>query len=94
MANTETSEPATADSTLPQDDVDAIDELRNVYDQLTRELGKIIVGQRTVIEELAICLFARGHSLLMGVPGLAKTNSHLSMQSEMCYNSQHGESRA
>lgn len=58
---------------LPQDDVAAIDELRSVYDQLVKELRKIIVGQQSVIEELAICLFARGHALLMGVPGLAKT---------------------
>ena len=58
---------------LPQDDVDAIDELRQVYAQLSDELKKIIVGQQQVIEQLAICLFARGHALLMGVPGLAKT---------------------
>ena len=58
---------------LPEDDVAAIDELRQVYRQLNDELGKIIVGQREVIEQLAICLFARGHALLMGVPGLAKT---------------------
>ncbi len=36
-------------------------------------LAKVIVGQADVIERLAICLFARGHVLLMGVPGLAKT---------------------
>jgi MoxR-like ATPase len=60
-------------SPLPQDDVAAIDELRNVYAQLNDELRKIIVGQQKVIEQLAICLFARGHALLMGVPGLAKT---------------------
>ncbi len=58
---------------LPRDDVAAIDELREVYGRLNRELGKIIVGQQKVIEQLAICLFARGHALLMGVPGLAKT---------------------
>ena len=58
---------------LPQDDVAAIDELRDVYTKLTQELGKIIVGQNDVIERLCICLFARGHALLMGVPGLAKT---------------------
>ncbi|TLD71162.1 AAA family ATPase [Phragmitibacter flavus] len=56
-----------------QDDVAAINELRTVYGRLTAELGKIIVGQQQVIEQLAICLFARGHALLMGVPGLAKT---------------------
>ena len=62
-----------SNSPLPQDDVAAIDELRAVYARLTAELGKIIVGQQDVIEQLAICLFARGHALLMGVPGLAKT---------------------
>ncbi len=58
---------------LPNDDVAAIDELRQVYGRLNEELRKIIVGQQKVIEQLAICLFARGHALLMGVPGLAKT---------------------
>ena len=58
---------------LEADDVTAIDELRTAYEQLRRELSKIIVGQDAVIEQLSICLFARGHSLLMGVPGLAKT---------------------
>jgi MoxR-like ATPase len=58
---------------LPQDDVAAIDELRQIYGRLKDELQKIIVGQENVIEQLAICLFARGHALLMGVPGLAKT---------------------
>ena len=64
---------SSSSSPLPQDDVAAIDELRAVYARLTAELGKIIVGQQNVIEQLAICLFARGHALLMGVPGLAKT---------------------
>jgi MoxR-like ATPase len=59
--------------TLPTDDVAAIDQLRDVYAQLSKELAKIIVGQQEVIEQLCICLFARGHALLMGVPGLAKT---------------------
>jgi MoxR-like ATPase len=62
-----------SNSPLPQDDVAAIDELRQVYVQLCDELKKIIVGQEKVVEQLAICLFARGHALLMGVPGLAKT---------------------
>jgi MoxR-like ATPase len=54
-------------------EVAAIDDLRRVYDRLRGELARIIVGQQQVIERLAICLFARGHGLLMGVPGLAKT---------------------
>jgi len=58
---------------LGDDDVAGIDELGKVFQQLRLELAKIIVGQDDVIERLAICLFARGHALLMGVPGLAKT---------------------
>ncbi len=58
---------------LSDNDVQAIDQLRGSYDQLVEELGRVIVGQRATIERLAICLFARGHALLMGVPGLAKT---------------------
>ncbi|MEM8736204.1 MAG: MoxR family ATPase [Planctomycetota bacterium] len=58
---------------LNDDDVQAIDRLREAYQKLVDELGKVIVGQRDTIEKLAICLFARRHALLMGVPGLAKT---------------------
>ncbi len=65
--------PAPSHPPLVQDDVAAIDELRTAYGRLTGELKRIIVGQNKVIEQLAICLFARGHALLMGVPGLAKT---------------------
>ena len=58
---------------MSENDVEAIDHLRDAYARLTKELGKVIVGQKDMIERLAICLFARGHGLLMGVPGLAKT---------------------
>jgi MoxR-like ATPase len=58
---------------IQDEDVAAIDELRQDYQLLREELGRIIVGQKSVIEQLAICLFAQGHALLMGVPGLAKT---------------------
>ena len=58
---------------LSDNDVQAIDQLREVYGRLRNELGRVIVGQKDVIERLSICLFARGHGLLMGVPGLAKT---------------------
>ena len=58
---------------LSENDVEAIDHLRDAYARLRKELGRVIVGQQNVIERLAICLFARGHALLMGVPGLAKT---------------------
>src|SRR5436309_8519359 len=59
--------------TFSDNDVQAIDQLRDVYARLRKELGRVIVGQRDTIERLSICLFARGHGLLMGVPGLAKT---------------------
>jgi len=58
---------------LGSDDVRRIDELRDAHARLKAELGRVIVGQAEVIDRLAICLFARGHGLLMGVPGLAKT---------------------
>jgi MoxR-like ATPase len=58
---------------LTENDVQAIDQLRDCYAKLRSELGRVIIGQRDVIERLSICLFARGHALLMGVPGLAKT---------------------
>src|SRR5690242_13607389 len=58
---------------MSENDVEAIDHLRDAYGRLRKELGRIIVGQHAVIERLAICLFARGHALLLGVPGLAKT---------------------
>src|SRR3954453_12594106 len=58
---------------LPTDDLQAVQTLHETYRQITTELSKVIVGQQQVIEELLISLFARGHCLLVGVPGLAKT---------------------
>ena len=58
---------------LHDDDVQKLDRLRDSFRRLQAELGKVIIGQRETIDRLAICLFARGHALLMGVPGLAKT---------------------
>ncbi len=63
----------TTDAVQAGDDVAAIDELRNAYQAVCNELRKVIHGQEQVIEKLMICIFARGHGLLMGVPGLAKT---------------------
>ncbi len=70
---TPTDTPSQDTSSLPAGDVEAIDQLREVYQAFRTEIGKVIIGQEDVIERLAICLFSRGHSLLMGVPGLAKT---------------------
>jgi MoxR-like ATPase len=54
-------------------DVAAAVDLKEAYDALRREIAKVIVGQETIVEELLISLLARGHCLLIGVPGLAKT---------------------
>jgi len=67
---------ATASASAPRlgdDDVAAIDRLRAISTRLKQELARVIIGQEETVERLTICLFARGHSLLMGVPGLAKT---------------------
>ena len=50
-----------------------IDRLHEARDRILEQLSRVIVGQGDVIEELLICLFSRGHCLLEGVPGLAKT---------------------
>ena len=54
-------------------DVEAVDALSAKYKGLKKEIGKIIVGQDDVIETVLIAIFCDGHSLLVGVPGLAKT---------------------
>ena len=55
------------------DDKKAIDKLNEAYKRLQTELAKVIVGQEKVVEQLLLAIFARGHCLLEGVPGLAKT---------------------
>ena len=52
---------------------DAIDKLQGARSKIREQLGKVIVGQHDVIDELLISIFSRGHCLLEGVPGLAKT---------------------
>ncbi|MFA6950138.1 MAG: AAA family ATPase [Lentimicrobiaceae bacterium] len=54
-------------------DVEAVDAFVAKYQQLTAEIGKVIVGQDDVIKDVLICIFSKGHALLVGVPGLAKT---------------------
>ncbi|MEC8556681.1 MAG: MoxR family ATPase [Planctomycetota bacterium] len=52
---------------------DAIDKLQAARERIMQQLGKVIVGQQDVVEELLISVFSRGHCMLEGVPGLAKT---------------------
>lgn len=56
-----------------KDDVEAINALRDKYKILTSEIGKVIIGQHAVVQDVIICILSKGHCLLVGVPGLAKT---------------------
>ncbi|MBI5863575.1 MAG: MoxR family ATPase [Planctomycetes bacterium] len=64
---------AAAPTFQPLDDVQSVARLHHAYTLIRAELKKIIVGQDEVIDQLLIALFARGHVILEGVPGLAKT---------------------
>jgi len=54
-------------------DVEAVDALVEKYKKLKTEVSKVIVGQDEIVKSLIICIFSKGHCLLVGVPGLAKT---------------------
>lgn len=56
-----------------KNDVEAVDALRNAYEKLSDEIKKVIIGQDKIVKEVLITIFSRGHCLLIGVPGLAKT---------------------
>ena len=56
-----------------QSDVEAVDALRESYQKLTIEIGKVIIGQEDTVRMLLTAIFCQGHCLLVGVPGLAKT---------------------
>ncbi len=56
-----------------KNDVEALDALRGKYEELKNEITKVIYGQDEVVNQVLISLFSRGHVLLIGVPGLAKT---------------------
>jgi MoxR-like ATPase len=58
---------------VEQRDLEGLSQLRKARDEIRRQLAGVIVGQDEVIEQLLVCLFARGHCILEGVPGLAKT---------------------
>jgi len=68
---------------LGANDMESIETLANATRKIRAELGKVIVGQEQVIEELLICIFSRGHCILEGVPGLAKTLMISSLASTM-----------
>jgi MoxR-like ATPase len=58
---------------MSNDDKAAVEKLHSTYGRMKEELGRVIVGQEVVVEQALMAIFCRGHALLVGVPGLAKT---------------------
>ena len=69
------------------DDLAAVERCKTAYDLIRKQLAEVIVGQSDVIEQVLIAIFARGHALLEGVPGLAKTLlvSSLAEATHLCF---------
>ena len=61
------------ENTTSPSDVQLVEQLRDAHRKLRDEMGKVIVGQGEVLDQLLMAIFCRSHALLMGVPGLAKT---------------------
>jgi MoxR-like ATPase len=55
------------------DDLETVEQLKDAYNQIVGEIGKVIIGQKEIVDQLLIALLCGGHVLLVGVPGLAKT---------------------
>jgi MoxR-like ATPase len=64
---------AVIEQSVEDKDRQALERLRLAHDTMRQELGKVIVGQQDVVDQLLMAIFSRGHCLLVGVPGLAKT---------------------
>jgi len=64
---------ASTESLEESSDAEAVQEIASARDRIRAEIGKVIVGQDEVVDQLLVALFAGGHSLYVGVPGLAKT---------------------
>ena len=58
---------------MANEDQEAVERLQQVYAKMKEEVGRVIVGQDEVVEQTLMAIFCRGHALLVGVPGLAKT---------------------
>ena len=63
----------TTSSALNPQEAQAVSSLSDAWTRIRTELGRVIIGQEEVIEQLLVCFFSGGHCLLVGVPGLAKT---------------------
>jgi MoxR-like ATPase len=66
-------EPAPLVVHMEGDDIQIVKDLNDAYNRMQEQLGRMIVGQKAVIEQVLISIFCRGHALLVGVPGVAKT---------------------
>lgn len=64
---------ATTTSEPKIDEIKALSEIKEAHAKILKEIGKVFIGQITVVEEVLYALFAQGHVLLIGVPGLGKT---------------------
>jgi len=58
---------------MSKSDIESVERLKEAHDKIVNEIGKVIIGQREIIDQLLVSLLSRGHCLLIGVPGLAKT---------------------
>ncbi len=67
------SEPSSTPTNPPDNDVAVVEKLVEAYERIRSQLARVIVGQERVIEQVLVALFANGHCILEGVPGLAKT---------------------
>jgi MoxR-like ATPase len=63
----------TTKTTSDELDLTELEGLRTAYDQIREQMARQIVGQDEVVDQLLVAVFARGHCILEGVPGLAKT---------------------
>ena len=63
----------TNDTPLADNEMEAVRQLGEAHQRVKQELGKVIVGQEKIIDQLLIAIFSQGHCMLEGVPGLAKT---------------------
>ena len=72
-----------AERAADRDDVAAVEKWSQTYKDLTAQISKVIIGQEEVIEQMVVAMLARGHALLEGVPGVAKTMMVLSLSKAM-----------
>ena len=63
--------PVVSEGEAREREAQAIKGLANAYSRMQEEIGKVIIGQHNIIDDLLVAMFCRGHCLLVGVPGLA-----------------------